>query len=47
MDMELKEKFNDLCQPYLSARETSRLAQGLLDLDQANSVSSVIGGRAA
>ncbi|NNE83265.1 MAG: MmgE/PrpD family protein [Alphaproteobacteria bacterium] len=42
-EAEFLEKFNDLCQPYLSARETSWLAQGLLSLDQANSVSSVIG----
>lgn len=39
---EFLEKFNDLCQPYLSAETARRLAQGLLSLDQANSVSSVV-----
>ena len=39
------EKFNGLCLPFLSEGETSRLAQGILSLDQANSVSSIIGNR--
>jgi len=42
-EAEFLEKFNDLCLPYLSAAAADRLAQGILSLDQANSVSSVIG----
>jgi len=40
---EFLQKFNDLCGPYLSDSFSERLATGLLDLDDANSVSSVIG----
>jgi len=42
-EAEFLEKFNSLCQPYLSSAAANRLAQGLLNLDQANSVSSVVG----
>lgn len=45
---EFLQKFNDLCGPYLSEASASRLATGLLTLDEANSVSSVMGfGRTA
>ena len=40
---EFLQKFNDLCGPYLSDSFSERLATGLLGLDDANSVSSVIG----
>jgi 2-methylcitrate dehydratase PrpD len=42
-EAELLDKFNGLCRPYLSAAAARRLANGVLSLDQANSVSSVIG----
>jgi 2-methylcitrate dehydratase PrpD len=41
-EAEFLEKFDGLCRPYLSAEAARRLARGLLSLDQANSLSSVI-----
>jgi 2-methylcitrate dehydratase PrpD len=44
-EAEFLDKFNDLCRPYLSNAAARRLAHGLLSLDQANSVSSVVAAR--
>ena len=41
-EAEFVAKFNGLCQPYLTEQAAHRLAQGLLSLDQANSISSVM-----
>jgi len=42
-ESEFLEKFNTLCGPYMSKDAMDRFARGLLTLDQANSVSSVLG----
>ncbi len=42
-EIEFKEKFNTLCGPYMSKPVMDRFARGLLTLDQANSVASVLG----
>lgn len=39
---ELLEKFNDLCGPYMTSAAAGRLAAGILSLDAANHVSSVL-----
>ncbi len=41
-DDEFREKFDGLCAPYLGETQARRLADQLLALEQANSVSAVM-----
>lgn len=41
-DREFRLKFDGLCEPYLGAERTARLADALLSLEQANSMQSVM-----